>query len=397
MLVGTKVTDDPDVSLIAGRLRGVDEAFGRLTGRLSLQYLFYPSSLTLLRHPWLRESDVVQLYNTHGGYFSHTVLPLVGRRRPVVWRLSDMWPMTGHCAYSFDCERWKTGCGSCPILSDKPELYRDTTAALWRVKRWAYARTRLAVVAPSHWMEGLARESPLLNPFPVHFIPNGLDAERFRPIPKTEARASLGLPASARVVLFSAESIADPRKGADVLHQALERVAEAGRVSNVVLLVAGRGAQSWQSSLPFEVVRFGEVRDDERLATLYSAADVFVLPTLAENLPNGILESMACATPPISFDVGGCPDAVRHMETGYLARYRDPEDLARGVELLLSDEELRQRLGRRSREVVLAEYTQELQARRFKHLYEELLARRDAEERGHVASAQHAPGESAPN
>ncbi|HEV2761363.1 MAG TPA: hypothetical protein VGV38_00110 [Pyrinomonadaceae bacterium] len=100
MLVGTKATDDPEVDLIAGRRLGkLDEAFNRLTGRLSWQYLFYPSSLALLRHPWLRAADVVQLYNTHGGYFSHTVLPLVSRRRAVVWRLSDMWPMTGHCAY----------------------------------------------------------------------------------------------------------------------------------------------------------------------------------------------------------------------------------------------------------------------------------------------------------
>ena len=138
MLVGLKVTHDKDVLPIAnnGFNAAADRFFGRALGRLSLQYLFFPSSFGLLGHQWFKEADIVQLYNTHGNYFSHTVLPWLSRRRPVVWRLSDMWPMTGHCAYSFDCERWRTGCGICPILSDRPELYRDTTATLWKIKKW---------------------------------------------------------------------------------------------------------------------------------------------------------------------------------------------------------------------------------------------------------------------
>lgn len=376
MIVGTKATDDPDVREIStGALHALDRLADRATGRLSWQYLFYPSSLALTRRRWLREADVVQLYNTHGGYFSHTVLPLVARRARVVWRLSDMWPMTGHCAYSFDCERWRTGCGDCPLLSDRPELYRDTTARLWQLKRAVYERTPMTIVAPSRWIERLATESPLLGRFPVRFIPNGLDTEVFRPHDKLQARVALGIDPKRAVVLFSAHSVADARKGAAYMLEALRLLSTSRDTSRVTLMVVGGGASDFGAGLPFEVKSVERAATDEELARIYSAADVFVLPTLAENLPNGIVESMACATPCVAFDVGGCPDAVRHLETGYLAAYRNAEDLARGIDLLLSDDALRQRLSRRSREVALAEYDARLQAQRFKSLYEEIISR----------------------
>lgn len=380
MIVGTKATNDADVELIArsSYLQKLDDWSNRITGRLSYQYLFYPSSLALLRRNWLRQADVVQLYNTHGGYFSHTVLPLISRRRSVVWRLSDMWPMTGHCAYSFDCERWKTGCGSCPILSDSPELYRDTTALLWRIKNWLFARSSLTIVAPSKWIRSLAMESPLLSRFDVKLIPNGLDTDVFRPVPKELAREQFGIAGSAPVVLFSAHSILDKRKGAALMQEALERLAETDDSLKITLVVVGLGAEQWAKELPFDVMHLDHIKSDAQLAALYAAADVFVLPALAENLPNGVLESMACGTPAVTFNVGGCPDAVRHMETGYLANYRDAEDLGRGIKLILSDPDLRQRLGHNSRKVVEAEYGIQLQAQRYKKLYEQLLTDRVA-------------------
>ena len=376
MLVGRKVTKDDDVLPIAtaGFNAAADRFFSRALGRLSWQYLFFPSSFRLLRHPWFREADVVQLYNTHGNYFSHTVLPLLSRRRPVVWRLSDMWPMTGHCAYSFDCERWRTGCGSCPILSDPPELYRDTTATLWKIKDWSYSHSDLTIVAPSKWIAGLAAESPLLNRFQIHIIPNGLDTTVFAPVPKDEARNSLQIDPAERVVLFSAESLSDRRKGGAYMQAAINRLAETEQ--NLTVLMVGENGSNIDMPASVRTRVTGRIDDDRALAKIYSAADVFVLPTLAENLPNVALESMACGTPPVIFDVGGCSDAVRHMETGYLAKYANDEDLARGISLLLNDDELRVRLSRRSREVATSEYNIELQAQRFLSLYQQLTSDR---------------------
>ncbi|HEX6044443.1 MAG TPA: glycosyltransferase family 4 protein [Pyrinomonadaceae bacterium] len=372
MLVGLKVTDDSDVLPIAnnGFNAAADSFFSRALGRLSLQYLFFPSSFGLLRHQWFRDADIVQLYNTHGNYFSHTVLPWLSRRRPVVWRLSDMWPMTGHCTYSFDCERWRTGCGSCPILSDRPELYRDTTATLWKIKKWSYSRSALTIVAPSKWIANLAAESPLLGRFAIHVIPNGLDTTVFKPVPRAEARDSLQIGPSERVILFSAQSLSDRRKGGAQLEGAIHRLAETQK--NLTILMVGENAENIDMPASVRTQVTGSIDDDRALANVYSAADVFVLPTLAENLPNVALESMACGTPPVVFDTGGCRDAVRHMETGYLAKYADVDDLSRGISLLLNSDELRDRLSRRSREVATSEYGITLQAQRFLSLYEQI-------------------------
>ncbi|MBM4439471.1 MAG: glycosyltransferase family 4 protein [Candidatus Rokubacteria bacterium] len=374
MLVAHKATDDPDVGIIGGRSAGrIDRLIGRSVDRLGWQYLGYPSSWAL---PWMRavrEADVVQLFNTHGGYFSHLALGSLARHRPLVWRLSDMWALTGHCGYSYECERWLTGCGACPHLDEYPALPRDTTAMLWRTKRELYARTPLTIVSPSRWLADCARRSPLLGHYPVHVIPNGLDTDVFRPQPRAAARARFGIADDARVILFSAVAVDQVRKGGAYLREALGRLADTRL--RATLLVVGRGAGAWSAGLPFPVRAVDHLDDDAALAASYAAADVFVLPTVAENLPNGILEAMACGTPAVAFEVGGVPDVVRHLETGYLAAPRDAAGLAKGVELLLADDDLRARLGHESRATVEREHGLLLQARRFLAVYEGLRAR----------------------
>jgi glycosyltransferase involved in cell wall biosynthesis len=369
MLVGVRHTADPDVRPLKRNLgwRAADRAFAAVLDRASLQYVLYPSSFGVAADPWFRGADVLQLYNTHGSYFSHTALPFLSRRRPVVWRLSDMWAFTGHVAYSYECERWRNGCGDCPYVHEYPALWRDTTRTLWRIKRRAYSRSRISVVAPSRWLARLAEESPLLGRFPVRVIPNGVDLDRFRPMDRSAARARLGLDPAARVVLFSAPNLADRRKGGAILAAALELLGDL----EFEMVVAGAFDAG---AFPRPVRRLGRFEDDEALAASYVAADVFVLPTLAENLPNAIVESMACGTPCVSSDVGGVPDAVRHLETGFLAQPGDAAGLAQGIRTVLEDGDLRNRLGRRCREVAETEYSRTLEATRFADLYDEVLA-----------------------
>jgi glycosyltransferase involved in cell wall biosynthesis len=369
MLVGRRSTRDRDVRLLKRSIawRALDRASGELLDLLDLQYVFYPSSFGVASDPWFKDSDVVQLYNTHGSYFSHTALPYLSRRRPVVWRLSDMWSFTGHVAYSYDCDRWRDGCGSCPYLSEYPALSRDTTALLWRWKNAVYRRSRLTIVAPSRWIERLASESPLLSRFPVVRIPNGIDLERFKPVDRAEARARLGIPSDGPVVLFSAPDVSDRRKGGAVLNEALERLDGVP----FRLLVAGANETP---PFPRPFWSLTHLVDEDEIALSYAAADVFVLPTLAENLPNAALESVAAGTPCVSFDVGGVPDVVRHMETGYLAKLGDAEALAEGIRTLLADDELRLRMGEACRGVAEAQFSAELEASRFSELYDDVTA-----------------------
>jgi glycosyltransferase involved in cell wall biosynthesis len=368
MLVGRKLSGDADVRRLkrSAVWRALDRPFGAVTDALDLQYVFYPSSFGVVRDPWFRDAAVVQLYNTHGSYFSHTALPLLSARKPVVWRLSDMWPFTGHVAYSYDCERWRDGCGSCPYLREYPPLKRDTTALLWRIKRWTYARSRLTVVAPSTWLERLARESPLLGRFPVHRIPNGIELDRWQAVPKDAARARLGVPLDRPLVLYSAARMDDRRKGAGVLADALQALDGV----DFDVLVMGEEAPP----LARTTHELGFLTDDERIALAYASADVFVLPTLAENLPNVALEAIACGTPVVAFDVGGVSDVVRHGETGWLVRETTPAALADGIRTLLADADLRARLARAGRDLVEREFPAELEVRRFAELYAELAA-----------------------
>ena len=380
MLVGQKVTSDYDVETVHGSIVGKinNYAADAVTTRLGLQYLFLPSSRRIRRHRWVAEADVIQIYNTHGGYFSHRLLPSLSRMRPIVWRLSDMWPMTGHCAYPGDCDRWKTGCGKCPDLGGYPPLPIDTTALLWKIKNRLYARSNITLVAPSSWIEDMVRQSPLLQRFDVRRIPNGLDLSVFRPTERSIARDILDLDPRRKVILFSAHGVDDnPRKGSSDLIEALKRLPSS---RDHMLLLCGEGGEQWHRKVDMPVKVLGYIADDRMMALIYSSADVIVLPSIVENLPNSVLEAMACGVPAVAYDTGGMKDAVRHMDTGYLARHADIVDFVRGISQLLNDDRLRERMGERAQRLVTKEFEKMRTAQSFLDLYQEKcgLKRNDA-------------------
>jgi glycosyltransferase involved in cell wall biosynthesis len=366
MLVGRKVTDDSDVRPLkrSSAWRAVDRLVGTTLDALGLQYVLYPSSFGVLGDPWFRSASVVQLHNLHGSYFGFTALGAISRRRPVVWQLHDQWALTGHVAYSLDCERWRHGCGSCPYLHEYPRLRRDTTALLFRLKDRVYRRSRLQLVVPSRWLADVVEASPLLSRFPVHRIPTGIDVDTFTPGDRGEARRRLGLPVDRPIVFFAATELAERRKGLHLLVDALSRLADPP-----LLLLAGNGT----SPAGVEAHALGPVRD-ATLVDAYRAADVLAVPTLADVLTQTAPESIACGTPCLAFDRGGVTEVVRHLETGYRARFGDVDELARGLTTLLGDSELRERLSRRCREVAETEFAVDVQVQRYAALYEELVA-----------------------
>lgn len=365
MLVGRKVTPDTDIRPLKRNLlwRALDRASGELFDLLSLQYVFYPSSFGVLADAWFRSASVVQLHNLHGSYFGFTALPAISRLRPVVWQLHDQWGLTGHVAYSLDCERWRHGCGMCPYLGEYPRLRHDRTALLYRLKDRVYQSSRLNLVVPSRWMADIVAASPLLNRFPVHYIPTGIDIDVFKPGNQDESRERLGLPLDRRIIFFAAANINERRKGLHLLAEALRRLDEPP-----LLMVAGNGTVA----RGIETRYLGAVLDEEILADAYRAADVFAVPTLADVLTQTAPESIACGTPCVSFDRGGVIDVVRHLETGYQAKFGDVDDLARGLTTLLGDSELLARLSHRCREVAETEFAVQQQVERYSALYEEL-------------------------
>jgi glycosyltransferase involved in cell wall biosynthesis len=353
--------------------RALDNARMQLDAWFSLPQV-YASTKRLLNSEVFEQADIVQLHNLHGFYFNYELLPELSKRRPVVWTLHDMWALTGHCAYSYECDRWQTGCFSCPLLrgdgrrlvEPRPTLL-DRTALQWQKKQALYQTSRLHIVTPSGWMADQARGSMLGDALSIQSIPNGVDLAVLNPRDQAAARNALGIRQEAKVILFVAAKVIQGRKGLAYLVEALQRLQDR---EEIVLLTVGSSGDTRQQFSHYEQIHLGQISDESKLNLAYNAADLYVLPTLADNQPLTVLESLASGTPVVCFDVGGLPEMVRHMETGYLARTQDVPDLAAGIRTILDDGALRAHMRSNCRAFAVARYDLEEQARRYVELYE---------------------------
>lgn len=352
---------------------------------LGLPRWAYPYSHYLPHTDLFRQADVLNLHNLPGGYFNYRLLPQLTAAKPTVWTLHDMWPLTGHCAYAYDCERWRTGCHHCPLLRranhdlvEPRPTWRDLSRPGWQQKAHLYRQSRLTVVAPSRWLQTLAQQSILGPAAPIHFIPHGIDLDLFRPGDQAAARHRLGLPAAASVLFFSAQLTGSRRKGLAELLAALAQLPPAGATDPPTwLLTIGETGAVAHLGGQYHLRELGYLSDETRIRDCYVAADLFVFPTRADNQPLVLLEALACGTPAVSFAVGGVPEMVREGETGLLAPAGDPAGdpagLAHAIHTLLHNPTLRHRLAHTSRHIATTEYDLKLQVARYEALYKDLL------------------------
>lgn len=361
----------PEIDVVP-RWSRLDMTVRRLTMRLGLNDIHRVSSPLIAQHPFFRDADVVHFHGLHSGFLSYLALPALTRHKPTVFTLHDLWALTGHCAFPHDCERWQIGCGQCPYPDTHPAIQRDATSIEWRLKRWAYSRSRLAIIALTQRHAESARQG-LLGRFPIHCIPNGIDTDVFRPQDHARCRSAFGLPPDRPVMMFAALSLAQQRKGGDLLIAALQHLPETIRDSLVLLLVGGDGA-AIRGAIGIPSVDLGVVEQPETMAAAYGAADLFVSPTRADALPLVLVEAMACGTPLVAFDVGGVSALVRPGVTGYLARPEDPADLAAGIAEVLGDDTRRRIFSNNCRAIALAEYSASSVTARHLQLYETLTA-----------------------
>lgn len=315
--------------------------------------------------------DVVNLHWIADFVDLQSLFSVLPHHVPIFWRLSDMNPLTGGCHFDDGCGRYANGCGLCPQLgsSDGQDLSRQ----IWRRKQAVFETVdpaRLHLIALNRWMADQARRSPLLDKFPVTIVPNGVDTEVFGPQDRRKARDFLGIPQDRQVVLFAAEAVTNRRKGLALLTAALAKLQ---KPENLLLLSVGRGAPKISIDIPHS--HLTHVDDDRRLAAIYSAADLYVIPSLQDNQPNTVLEAMACGTPVIGFAVGGISDMVRPGITGLLTPVGDVTGLATAIMEMLRCTDKRRTMGAACRRVVLDEYTRELQVDRYVRLYRAALER----------------------
>ena len=300
-------------------------------------------------------------------FFKH-----VPQDRPIVWTLHDMNPFTGGCHFDGGCGRFTERCGACPQLESS--VPNDFSRASWYRKRSGYASLRpevLRLVTPSNWLAQKVRESSLLGRYRVDVIPYGLDTEIFRPRDRAAARDVLGIRQDADVVLFLADYAPEARKGLTLLTDAIRELPDS---ANLCLLVLGRG----RIELPPGVakIHLEYVSSDRILSMIYSAADVFALPALQDNLPNTALEALACGLPIVAFSAGGIPEIFRDGIEGRLVSSGEVAALRSAVSEVLQDKALRAAMAANARRRAVEQYGLKLQAMRYLELYRSLAALR---------------------
>ena len=384
MLVQVKSSDHH--SVIGRRNVGVHQAINGLRSVAEgLPVKYYPNrDHVMYSTQWVPDRvmaninqikpDIINLHWTNNGYLQIESIKKI--QQPIVWTLHDMWAFTGGCHYSQECNRYTMNCGRCPQLNSQKSC--DLSNHTWKRKARAWKNLNLTIVTPSRWLAQCARSSTLFNNSRVVVIPNGVDTEIYQPIQKRVARKILGLPQDKQLILSgSLNQTSDVRKGFKFLESSLKELSQSQWAEKVELVIFGASEPLITIDLGLKVHYFGTLSDDISLAILYAAADVFIAPSIQDNLPNTILESLACGTPCVAFNIGGMPDMIEHMKNGYLAKPYETNDFTHGIIWILESESRYQNLSHRSREKVVQEFTIHNQASHYLSLFEEILTLQD--------------------
>ena len=333
------------------------------------------TDITSLRE--FKEADLIHLSWINQGMLSLAdIRRIVRSGKPVVWTMHDLWTATGICHYARQCPSFRTGCHNCRLLprgGGKADLSRK----VWNRKKTLYHNANIHFVTCSRWLEGQARQSALMKGQRITAIPNPIDTRLFAPTDKAEARLKNQLPADRRIILFVAHRVDDDRKGANYFVEAVNRLADASPhfVKNTCVAAIGRNSETIAALLHVPTYAVGFVTDERQMASVYAAADVFVLPSLEDNLPNTIMESLACGVPCVGFRVGGIPEMIDHRVNGYVANFKDVADLAAGIQWVLNEADARA-LSAAARRKVEMRYSQSAVAAEYIEVYNEMIAQK---------------------
>ena len=386
MLVQRKVSADDSVRQLApnrtlsGRVqqklwrlrRGKFADLHRPLGDKSLEVFSVDcdlSSASVIEH--LVDADVVNLHWV-SGMIGYKGIARLAREKPLVWTLHDMNPFTGGCHFDGGCGRFRHECGQCPQLqsTSKSDESSDCLSRKQASLR-SIDRERMTIVAPSQWLAAQARESALFSQYDTQVIPYGLDVAEFSPRDAQSIRPLLDIPKDARVILFLADAVGNRRKGGDLVVEALRLL----KRTDIVVVAVGAGGRQMFSDCGLPVRCVDPIHDDRLLSLIYSAADLFCISSRADNLPNTVLEAMACGVPVVGFNVGGVPDLVVPAETGVLAKSVDAAALASAIGEALGDEQRLRRMRHNCRNLIVSKHGLEKQAEGYLRLYHSVRAR----------------------
>ncbi|MCM1163143.1 MAG: glycosyltransferase [Muribaculaceae bacterium] len=349
MLVYTKTSGEECVDVVGKRFnRGMRFCMERLwmllRGSIPLDKIFQVSTgdfaINIHSHPWAREADIVCLNWTNQGLMNLEgikQLHLMGKK--IVWTLHDMWAFTGICHHAYECDHYRDQCGGCMFVSGGGS-FDDISHRVWQQKMKIYSEVPITFVTVSKWLEKKARSSSLLCDKPVTTIHNAFPVENFYTTPPAHIDSLLSL-TKPNLILFGAARLDDPIKGLQYTIDALNIIFDNypaianstavyffGSMKNPEMLDKLRMSHRW----------LGMVRDQKILRYLYASAKVVLSTSLCESLQGTLIEGQAAGAIPVTFGGDGREDIVTHLDTGYIARYKDPQDIANGVLWALGSE-----------------------------------------------------------
>lgn len=326
------------------------------------------TDITSLRE--FEEADIIHLHWINQGMLSLKVIRKILRSgKPVVWTMHDIWPATAICHLTLGCRNFTTACRQCRLLPGGGSS-NDLASVIWNRKKRMVEDENIYYVACSRWLESEAKKSALLKGQKITSIPNPIDTHIYNRYNKQEARQRLGLPLDKKLILFASQRVTNENKGMKYLIEACQQLTDLKQLGVVIL---GGHAEEVVEHLPLEAYPLGYVNDEHRIVDVYNAVDVFVLPSLSENLPNTIMEAMACGVPCVGFKVGGIPEEIDHRRNGYVAEYRNAEDLAKGIRWILTEAD-GEELSRNAVHKVAQNYSQQSVAMKYIDVYHQAMA-----------------------
>lgn len=291
--------------------------------------------------PEFKQADVIHLHWINQGMLSLTdIRRIIDSGKPIVWTMHDMWPCTGICHHARQCDKYQQECKNCPYLLNGGSP-KDLSNKVFQQKKDLYKNSSIVFVTCSQWLKEQAEKSALLDKHTVINIPNPININLFKPRNKQEARTRCNFPADKRIILFGAAKPTDKRKGVDYFIESCNLLVQKHPELKDQIGIAIYGKQSEQivPLLPFETYDLKYISSEKELVNVYNAIDLYATPSLEENLPNTIMEAMACGVPCVGFNVGGIPEMIDHLHNGYVAEYKSAEDFANGIYWTLTEGE----------------------------------------------------------
>ena len=321
------------------------------------------------QHIEFQRADVIHLHWVNQGFLSlSNINKILHAGKPVVITMHDQWYFTGICHYSGNCQKYQELCHHCELM--RGTLWGDLAKQVFLKKEKIYRDAQLTFVGCSQWMADLAKTSKLTQGHKVVSIPNAIDTDLFCPQDKRSSRQAFNLPTDKHLILFGCQRITDERKGFHYLVEALQLLKQQhpNLAKGTEIVVVGGEVESIRHKVPFNIFPVRYVSDPHKMVQLYNAVDLYVTPSLQDNLPNTIMESMACGTPCVGFNVGGIPEMIDHQENGYVAAYKDAQDFANGILWSLGADQ--GTLSRQARNKVVTTYSENAVARKYIDIYE---------------------------